>query len=141
MAKAAGKKQNDLSLEMKYQVIKFSEREPGIGICKLADTFGCGKTQIANILKTKDDIIDLYESNNRSDLCQTKKRNRSSEFSDVNDALYQWYTIASSKNIYPDGPQLASKAKLIAERLGYQEFKASNGWLDRWKRRHNIKQM
>ena len=47
--------------------------------------------------------------------------------------------MACSKNVYPVGPQLCEKAKEIAERLGVANFKASNGWLDRWKKRYNIR--
>ena len=39
------------------------------------------------------------------------------------------------------GPQLCEKAKVIAEHLGISNFKASNGWLDRWKRRYNVKKV
>ena len=41
--------------------------------------------------------------------------------------------------MYPVGPQLCEKAKEIAERLQVPNFKASNGWLDRWKKRYNIR--
>ena len=37
------------------------------------------------------------------------------------------------------GSQLCEKAKEIAEHLGFPDFKASNGWLDRWKKRYNVK--
>ena len=49
--------------------------------------------------------------------------------------------LATSRNIYPAGPQLCEKAKQIAEQLSVAEFKASNGWLLRWKTRYNIKQV
>ena len=35
---------------------------------------------------------------------------------------------------------VAEKVMTIAERLGHTGFKASNGWLHRWKVRNNIKQ-
>lgn len=136
----ATKKRNDLSLKMKYEVIMTSERETKIGIRKLADLFQCGKSQISAILKNKATVKQLYESNASSDLCQARKRNISSEYADLNDALYQWHQLCVKKNIYPDGSLLAEKAMMIAQRLGHTEFKASNGWLHRWKVRNNIKQ-
>lgn len=36
---------------------------------------------------------------------------------------------------------LIEKAKEIAERLGISDFKGSQGWLDKWKLRYNIKQV
>ena len=64
-----------------------------------------------------------------------------SQFSEVNEALYQWYLIATSKNVFPDGTQLSEKANEIAKQLGFNDFKAFNGWFDRWKQQHNIKRM
>uniref|UniRef100_A0A1X7VK40 HTH CENPB-type domain-containing protein n=1 Tax=Amphimedon queenslandica TaxID=400682 RepID=A0A1X7VK40_AMPQE len=45
------------------------------------------------------------------------------------------------KKIYPSGPHLSEEAKEIAEQLGVCNFKASNGWLDKWKKRQNIRHM
>lgn len=51
--------------------------------------------------------------------------------------------MPNSKNLYPDGPLLMEKAKEISERLGFEAgtFKASNGWLECWKKRHSIKRL
>jgi len=51
------------------------------------------------------------------------------------------YLIARSKNIYPGGPQLTEKAKEIAEHLSIPNFKGSRGWLEKWKKRYNIKKV
>ena len=59
----------------------------------------------------------------------------------MNKALYQWYTLACSNNIYPGGVQVTEKAKEIAERLGKSDFKGSRGWLEKWKKRYNVKQL
>ena len=38
-------------------------------------------------------------------------------------------------------PQLCQQAKGIGKHLGVTNFKASNGWLEKWKVRHNIKRV
>ena len=80
--------------------------------------------------------MSLYQSNASGN----SKVRRVSEFEEVNKALYEWYVLASSKNIYPGGPELIAKAKEIAERLEKPNFKGSNGWLCKWKERYNIKE-
>ena len=39
------------------------------------------------------------------------------------------------------GPQLIEKAKQIDSSLGKQKFTRSNGWLEKWKRKYNIKEL
>lgn len=39
------------------------------------------------------------------------------------------------------GPKLQEVTLVIANGLGHSKFKASNGWLQRFKDRHNIKQL
>ena len=53
-------KRNDLSLKLKYEVIKTVEKEPKIGIRKLAGLFSCEKTQISTILNNKEKILEMY---------------------------------------------------------------------------------
>ena len=86
-------------------------------------------------------MLSAYGSNASSNKVYATMKFRSSEFMNVNKALYEWYLMVCSKNIYPGGPQLIEKAKEIAERLGKSNFKGSRGWLDKWKVRFNIKQV
>ena len=139
-SKAAKAPKHTLSLKEKYDVIDASNKNPGMESRALAAMFSCGKTQITSILNNKESIVELYESNMSSTSTLTRKRCRESDYSQVNEALYSWYLLATSRNIYPGGPQLCEKAKQIAERLNISDFKASNGWLARWKTRHNVKQ-
>ena len=89
-------KRNDLSLKLKYEVIKTVEKEPKIGIRKLAGLFSCGKTQILTILNNKEKIVEMYEAHNAlAQKCH--KRNRESKYSDLNEALHAWFCLAVSK--------------------------------------------
>ena len=101
-------KRSDLTLAQKYEVVKTAERERKIGVRKLGQIFGCGKTQISTMLRNKERI---KETNASGDRCHTSQRICESKFSEVNEALYQWYLKAVSKNVYPDGTQLSEKAK------------------------------
>ena len=68
-------------------------------------------------------------------------RSKQSEYAELKKLLYDWYNLAVSKHIYPGRTQLAEKAKEIATVLGKSDFKASNGWLGKWKKRYNIRQI
>ena len=133
-----GKGKNTLTLKKKVEVIRAAAHS-GAGVRRLAQQFSCGRTQIAQILKNKESILELYESNASSSSICMRKRARKSEFSEINEALHKWYLLACSKNIYPSGPQLSEKAREIAQRLHVERFSASNGWLDKWKRHYNVR--
>ena len=135
---ASKQKRNYLPLKVKVEVIKAHEKDRGLNHRSLAEIFQYGRTQIAHILKNKESIMSLFKGNASGSKIHSTKVSRACEFEEVNKALYEWYLLACSKNIYPGGPQLIEKAKFIAERLGMFNFKGSNGWLGKWKARYNI---
>ena len=136
----SAKKRKYLSLKQKVEVIKTMEKTPGMKTRELSRIFDCGKTQIGKIIKNKDSILSMYEANVSQTAKYDSKMSRISEYTEINKALYEWYTLACSKNIYPGGPQIAEKGRQIAAALGKPEFKGSNGWLEKWKKRYNLTQ-
>ncbi|UYV78234.1 hypothetical protein LAZ67_16000605 [Cordylochernes scorpioides] len=56
----------------------------------------------------------------------------------LEEALYTWLVQARLKNIPLNGLILQQKALYYAMDMKYDEFEASNGWLDRFKTRRNI---
>ena len=73
----------------------------------------------------------MYESNASGSRVHTDKTSCVSEYEEIYKSLYEWYTLACSKNIFPMGPHLAEKAREIAEWLGKHDCKGSNGWLNK----------
>ena len=118
-AKAAKAARNTLTLKQKYKVIDTAKKNPGMSVRAIANKFLCGRSQIATILNNKETVVEQYESNMSSTSMLTRKR---SDFAPVNEALYTWYSLATSRNIYPAGPQLCEKAKQIAEQLNIPDF-------------------
>ncbi|KAI6655723.1 Tigger transposable element-derived protein 4-like [Oopsacas minuta] len=119
---------------MRVNLIKTREKNLGIKMAALEEIFGCGRTQISKILRNKDSIMSLYLKNVPGSRALTGKMERISKYTEINGLLYEWYTLACSKKIFPGGPQLIEMGTQIAARLGEHNFKASNGWLEKWKK-------
>ena len=93
------KKRNDLTLEKKIEVIKFYYKNTGIKHGALAEMFGCRRTQVAMILKHRESILTIYASNASDKRVQISNVPHTSVYATVNKHLYEWYTLACSKNI------------------------------------------
>ena len=55
----ASSKKVHLSLEMKVQVINQAKANSQLTVRSLAEMFGCGRTQISDILKNKEEMLCL----------------------------------------------------------------------------------
>ncbi|GBN17154.1 hypothetical protein AVEN_252100-1 [Araneus ventricosus] len=53
--------------------------------------------------------------------------------------IYKWFTLQRSRNLPITGAILHAKANEFAELFEEKSFVCSNGWLDRFKKRHNIR--
>nr|XP_022914667.1 tigger transposable element-derived protein 6-like [Onthophagus taurus] len=69
---------------------------------------------------------------------KTKKNFLSSEGSKIDKACFEWFVKAKNQNIAVSGSFVKKKAKEIAEKLGVSTFKASDGWLQKWRLRNNV---
>ena len=126
----------DLTLKEKFELIQQSK---SLKPRELAALYGCGKTQVYLVLKNKVKVMETYESSLEKNASVSTRRQRKSPNGELNKLLYDWYQLALRKNVVPDGPTLMEQAKIIAQRLHINSFKASNGWLQKWKVSHNLK--
>ncbi|CAF3816564.1 unnamed protein product [Rotaria sordida] len=125
---------NELCLQEKINLIK--EQENGFSYRELCDKFQISIGAVSNILKRKLEYTDDYELNRNKKL----KRKSKNEFNqDINTHVYEWFTLQRSKNIPISGPILQQYARDIAQQLDEStNFRASNGWLNRFRTRYNI---
>ncbi len=122
-----------LNLEQKVQVIKMSEG--GSSARSIAEKLNVGKTQIQSILKRKADVLSDYESNVAG---ERKRKMRKTGNEEINHLCWEWFCDATARRINVSGPLLKEKALQFANDLKIETFKASNGWLDAFVKRHNI---
>ena len=60
----------------------------------------------------------------------------------INEILFEWYKRCCASNIYPNGVMLKEEAMAIKEQLqnsDFDDFSASDGWLDCWKTTYSVK--
>uniref|UniRef100_A0A023GKX0 Putative tigger transposase n=1 Tax=Amblyomma triste TaxID=251400 RepID=A0A023GKX0_AMBTT len=122
-----------LTLEQKVLLIKEVEkgRRQKTDIAK---EFGIPPSTLSTVLKNKDAVLDGFEKSFSS----KRKRNRDSKYPEVEGALLQWLKNARSANLPVNGPALTAKAEALALQMGHKDFKCSNGWLERFKKRHGV---
>ena len=89
------RKRKILTLEQRLEVIK--QLDSGKSCRKVAEDFGCGKTQIARCKTERVDILKEWESGSRSDLKYVKKRK--TVYDVVNSLTWEWFCKKRSQDI------------------------------------------
>ena len=111
--------------------------------CKeIAKEFTIGKTQAANVLKNERTLREEF-ANFQGKGCKHINRGSHQKFKAINDILYSWFKKCEASGIYLNGPLLKEEAMNIKQSLNRPEldgFKASEGWLNKWKLSHGIKE-
>ena len=125
-----------LTLSKKIDLIR--DNEDNISYRTLSDKYGISIGSISNIIKRKAEYIENYEQNQNS----AKKRNFRDEINQkLDEKVYEWFVTQRSKNIPISGPLIQEKARQIRQQLDPEnadDFKASNGWLEKFRTRHAI---
>ena len=134
-------KRQELSFAERIDVIAV-HRETGKSLRQLAAHFGCGKTQILNILSQSEKYQREWEekaADSNPHISKRKRRSRLTGNEDTNRLVWQWYNSQKELGVRRiTGPMMQREARSIARGLGITNFTASNGWLERFRRVHNI---
>ena len=105
--------------------------KPGTSLSSVAQKFGISVSSMSRMKKMKYDI--LQYSADRAGL----KRIRDCKEPEVACLLYEYFMKKKNEGIHLTGAKLKEKASQLAKQMG-REFKASSGWLGRWKQRYNL---
>lgn len=130
------RKMNILSLNTKLEIIE--EHEHGKSRAALMEKYGLKKTSIHNILKAKEKTrksVKMLECRHKGvELFRSKKLSMEG----LDEAVFQWYKQQRAEGMPTKGLDIQQAAEKLATGLGYGNFKCSNGWLWRFRRRHGI---
>ena len=115
------------SITEKYKILK--EVDKGNSCAFVAKKRNIPKQTLSNWLKKKNQI---YES------AMKRQRFRGSPYENIDEACYKWLVNTRGRSIPISATVLKTKALYFAKELGCNDFSASDGWLDRWKKRKNV---
>ncbi|XP_071489481.1 tigger transposable element-derived protein 4-like [Diadema antillarum] len=99
---------------------------------RVARNFGVSTSTVSRLMLSKDHILQYCEQGNKD-----RKRRRQGKYCDIEKALFVWAKEKIGQGVRLSTPLLKEKAIEIGSSQG-REFKPSEGWMCRWKIRHNI---
>lgn len=128
------RKRRILSISEKVELIKLMEEKPK-NKRAVAAKFGIPLNTVATIYASRERILAKCKGDYTN---MNLKRLRPSTYPDIEESLLDWY-IENHANRHISCLTLRAKALQVAKYLGYDNFTASNGWIERFKTRHNLK--
>ena len=137
------RKQSVLSIKDKQIII--SRLDKGEKGTNLALEFDISKQQISDICKNKDKILKFTDNIETSEGLKRKSLKLAND-ERLDQALYTWFIQQRSTGTPISGPLLQEKAKhfsmqLNGESADHESFRASTGWLDKFKNRHGMRNL
>lgn len=121
-----------LTVEVKRKIIKCVEDNPTKKKQDIAKEFNIPQSTLSTVLKNK------AKFEEESDLSAKTKKSKSCELKDVEECVLKWLKNCRDKNVPIGGPILQEKAQQFAVQLGHANFRASNGWLQNFKKRNEL---
>jgi DDE superfamily endonuclease/Tc5 transposase DNA-binding domain len=133
------KKRQCLSLKEREEVLQ--EIKSGKSCNQIAAARGVSRRQIQGIAKKSSTITRRLEDGTVQRSSKTLVSRR--KFPDVDEAVFKWFKLVRNpmgrcKPLPVSRPIIQARARLEAGRKGISNFKASNGWFQRWLKNYNI---
>ncbi|KAM4695218.1 uncharacterized protein O3C94_005586 isoform 2-T2 [Discoglossus pictus] len=126
-------KRTGLKLRDKILVLCAYENNESVG--SLASQFGVSRAQILKIVRGREELLNALQNNVSGDRIRRRRRTTNDQ---LNSAVWEWLLSTRDTDITLSGRIIRDKALQIASEMGIADFKASNGWLDSFKKAHNI---
>ncbi|XP_071482354.1 jerky protein homolog-like [Diadema antillarum] len=131
-----------LNVDQKLEII--SRIETGATQASIAELYGVGTSTVSDIYKQRDALQKFVLKTTPYEVSARRKVMRSATHDAVDQATYRWFLQQRGSNIPITGDSLRAQALKFNEAClcdghgGNPEFRASAGWLQKFKDRHGI---
>ena len=122
---------NNKPICVKCKTLKDSEK--GMTNKDVAAKYGVPKNTLSTWVKNKHKLTTSLEKKGMS---FSRKSIRCGSYGQIDKAVFDWCVGKRSKKVPIDGIILKEKALEFAKTLGIKKFKASDCWLNKWKKRY-----
>lgn len=140
MATQQKRKRIVCTLQKKLEVLQ--RLDNGESVQKLSCELGIGVTTIKDWKKNRRNIESYAMTVEGEEALKNIKMLKKPKFDVLDDALWIWFCQERRKGTPLSGPIIKEKAAILHKKIVGDEgenFRASEGWLHRWKRRHGIR--
>lgn len=122
-----------MSLKEKMEILATVDNNPARKKCDIAREFGLPASTVNTIVAKREDV---QENVLIFDL--DRKGVRRANHAELDTAMVGWFKQARLSGTVIDGNMLRERARELAEMLGIEGFKPTNGWVSRFKDRHGL---
>ena len=116
------------------------KRASGRSYSKLSAKFGIGKSIVHDIVRHKEKLCKFVAEQERDIISSKRRRMRKADDELLDRSVYLWFVHARMLGSPVSGPLIQEKAKMMYKQLhpdaDEDSFKASHGWLEKFKTRH-----
>jgi hypothetical protein len=127
------KKRKAFSVQENMDILVDANKEIRVA---LAARLGSAPSTLNTIVKSRKDTEKCYAQCGR--FSGQRKSLKQSPFEELESLLAVWFKQARGSNAVISGTLLREKALHISTRLGIEDFKASNGWINGFKQQHSV---
>ena len=121
----------EMSLESKYKALL--ELEKGKTNKEVALLFEVPPNTVSTWKRNKTKIFEAFQNGSPS-----TKRIKTSKYDQINKAVLQWFKRMQTETVPISGALIREQALCFAKDLNINNFQASEGWLQKWKKRYAL---
>ena len=137
MNDSSKRKRTVISIEEKIRALK--GLDDGKTVEFISKQYGVGISTVKDWRKRKDVIFAFVKETEEKCVLKQRKTMGVSRYGELDRAIWIWYNQERRRGTPISGPVLQDKALVFHQKLNLTHaFSASNGWLDKWKKRHGI---
>lgn len=132
---AKNKKKGPIELDLGTKLDLINCVRNGMSYRKAQIKFGCALGTISKVWNEREKL----KTRAKTQSLKTKRpANLTENAKEIDERVFNWFNAARSRNVPVNGPILKEKALHVASSIGFHEFKASDGWLNKFKKRHSL---